>query len=105
MLCLPAHSATQHDGEIAGDRDRIIVVQRGDGIVDIKIFVRLIGNMAIKHPLANGHEEAPDEDVLLATRDLDIRRFTLAERDLSLGVVDVKVEVSIAMEVAGNRFV
>jgi hypothetical protein len=29
--------------------------------------------MAVEHPLADGHEEAPDEDVLLATGDLDVR--------------------------------
>ena len=105
MSCLPARSATQHVGEVAGDRDRIIVVKRGDWVVDVEIFVRLVGNVAIKHPLADGHKEAPDEDVLLATRDLDIRRLTFAERDLPIGVVDIEVEVGIAIEVAGNRFV
>ena len=77
MLCLPARSASQHASEVAGHRNRIVIIQRGDGVVDIEIFVSLIRIVAIKHPLADGHEEAPDEDVLLAARDLDICRLPL----------------------------
>ena len=72
-------------------------------VIDIEIFMRLLGDVPIKHALADGHEQAPDEDVLLAARDLDIRRLSFSERNLPFSVVDV--EVGIAIEVAGNRFV
>ena len=74
-------------------------------VIDIEIFIRLLGDVPIKHALADGYEQAPDEDVLLAARDLDIRRLSFSERNLPFSVVDVEVEVGIAIEVAGNRFV
>ena len=73
--------------------------------------------MAIEHPLADRHEEAPDEDVLLASGDLDVR-FQNALRSAPVDsqnfaerltfqsvVVDVEVKVGIAAEVARNGLV
>ncbi len=61
--------------------------------------------MAIEHALADGHEEAPDEDVLLASGYLDVLRPTFAERDLPCFVINVKVKVGVAAEIARNCFV
>src|SRR5690606_11388930 len=71
-LVCPARSPAKELREVTGHGYCVIVIQRGDGIVDVKVFLRLIGDVPIKHPLADSQEKTPDEDVLLATGNLDI---------------------------------
>ncbi len=53
-------------GKITGDGNRVVVVQRRDRVVDVEVLLPLIGFMPIQHPFADGHKNAPDEDVLFA---------------------------------------
>ena len=104
-MVLPAGGATQKLGEVAGHSDRVVVIERGDGVIDVEEFVRLVGDVAVEHPLANRHEEAPDEDVLLATGDFDVLRLFFAEGHFPFGVVDIEVKIRVAIEVACDGFV
>ena len=61
--------------------------------------------MTIKHPFTDGHEKAPDEDVLLASRNLDILVNALPKRHLPFGVVDVELKLGVSPKVARDRFI
>ncbi|MCY1555297.1 hypothetical protein D9M68_919450 [compost metagenome] len=61
--------------------------------------------MTVEHTLADGHEEAPNKDVLLAPGNLDVLCFAFTEGDLPCLVVDIEFKVSVTTEVACDGFV
>ena len=60
--------------------------------------------MAVDHPFADRHEQAPDEDVLFAARHLDVLGIAFAERDRPVAVVDVEIKIGIAPQVGLDIF-
>lgn len=90
--------------EVAGDGNGVVVVERRDWIVDIEELHPGIRRVTVDRALAQGHEQAPDKEVLFAARDFDVRVVALAERDGPLGVIDVEVQIGIAAEVGLDGF-
>lgn len=50
--------------EMADYSDCVVVIQRGDGVVDIDIFDPAIGLLLIHGQLGDGEKETPDKDIL-----------------------------------------
>jgi hypothetical protein len=57
--------------EVVADDDRVVFVEGRNRVVDISVFDPLVCFGPVECELEDGEEEAPDEDVLLAARDLD----------------------------------
>src|SRR5689334_1033916 len=107
----------EHLRQVIRHSNRVVFVQRRNWIINVDVLHPAVRLGTIEHELHDGEEEAPDEDILLTTRDLYRNRFavlvTIAEehhrrRKSSLHfirgsywrpavVVNVKTEVGVSV--------
>src|SRR5665811_921801 len=93
--------------------DGVLLVQRRDRVIDVNVFHPVVRLRPVESELHDGQEEAPDEDVLLAARDLDavLGPVALAVGNLTredhfpLVGVDAKVESRVSVEQAADAVV
>ena len=62
----------QHPRQVSGDRNRVVVIEGRDRIIDVEILDPLIRLLLVNGQLCDGKKEAPDKGVLFAARDFDV---------------------------------
>ena len=56
----------QHPRQMSGDRNRVVVIEGRDRIIDVEILDPLISLLLVNGQLRDGKKEAPDKGVLFA---------------------------------------
>ena len=56
----------QQLGQITGYRNRVVVIPRIDGVINVEVLYPRIRLSTVNHPLTNRQEQAPDGDILFA---------------------------------------
>lgn len=104
-IVLSLTGALHELGEVATDLDGVVVVERGNGVVDVDELYPVVGWVIVEDPLANGHEKAPNKNRFFTARDLDVGLVSDAEGHRPILVVDIEIKIGVAVKIPGDRFV